>query len=153
MDNGFHYSNGSGRPRAPIEREDKLIIRVVVTGPDSSPTGPFPHICVKHDRRRTLKERTSQNNHRSVWRCSEYCGDPAFHVERLTRPQQDVVIWSAIIFESHSWHSIAVRRYHSCHNSCRYSSNLLINKVYNIPNYPPFFKFSEMGVLLLAFFN
>ncbi|GFX38379.1 transposable element Tc1 transposase [Trichonephila clavipes] len=95
VDSGrFQHHDGSGRPRATADQEDRLTVRSAVTALDSSLStirlfsdGSHFHLCPDDHRRR-------------VWRRSGQRANPAFTIARHTGPRQGVMVWGAISFEA-----------------------------------------------------
>ncbi|GFV43623.1 HTH_Tnp_Tc3_2 domain-containing protein [Trichonephila clavipes] len=86
IDSGrFQRHDGSCRPRATADQEDRLIVRSAVTALFSDESR-F-HLCPDDHRRR-------------VWRRPEQRANPAFPIARRTGPQHGVMVWGAITFEA-----------------------------------------------------
>ncbi|UYV63904.1 hypothetical protein LAZ67_2005924 [Cordylochernes scorpioides] len=146
--------NGSGRPRATIEREDRAIVRMVVAAPEST-LSTIQRVTGTQVSKMTINRRLRERNlralrplrclplkpvHRQVrlqwcrerltWNCADWgrivfsdesrfllCPndrrkrvwrrpgqreDPGLTVEHHTGPQQGVMVWGAISFDSRS---------------------------------------------------
>ncbi|GFY19775.1 uncharacterized protein TNCV_4649451 [Trichonephila clavipes] len=87
-DNGrFQFHDGSGRPRATTDQEDRVIVRSGVTAPDSS----LSTITLFSDESRF--QLCLDDHRRRVWRRPGQRVDPAFPIARHTGP-----LWSGVPF-------------------------------------------------------
>ncbi|GFU19022.1 hypothetical protein TNCV_430621 [Trichonephila clavipes] len=87
MDNGrFQRHDGSGRPRATADREDKLISRSAVTAPESS----LSTIRLFSDKSRF--QQCPDDHGRRVWRHPGPRANPAYTTAHDTGPQRGVMV-------------------------------------------------------------
>ncbi|GFT98067.1 uncharacterized protein TNCV_3362731 [Trichonephila clavipes] len=97
----FQRHDGSGRPKATTDRDNRLTVRSAVTALDSSlslptVTQPTTHACTL-----SIQITLCPDNHpRCVWRRLGQRVDPAFNIARHTSPQPGVMVWGAISFVS-----------------------------------------------------
>ncbi|UYV62024.1 hypothetical protein LAZ67_1007530 [Cordylochernes scorpioides] len=146
VNNGrLQRQDGSGRPRATTEREDRAIVRIAVAAPESTLT-TIQRVTGTQVSKMTINRRLRERNlrarrplrclpltpvhrqvrlqwcrERSTWNCADWgrivfsdesrfllCPDdrrkrrvdPGLTVEHHTGPQQGVMVWGAISFDS-----------------------------------------------------
>ncbi|UYV84223.1 hypothetical protein LAZ67_X001577 [Cordylochernes scorpioides] len=132
VNNGsMQRQDGSGRPRATTEREDRAIVRMAVAAPEStlstiqrvtgtqvskmtinrrpraeSKSSPTVTMPTPHTRATTIFSDESRfllcpdDRRKRVWRRPGQRVDPGLTVEHHTGPQQGVMVWSTISFDS-----------------------------------------------------
>ncbi|UYV82585.1 hypothetical protein LAZ67_22000050 [Cordylochernes scorpioides] len=130
VNNGsMQRQDGSGRPRATTEREDRAIVRTAVAAPESTLT-TIQRVTGTQVSKMTINRRLRERNlrarrplrclhltpcndndesrlllcpddrHKRVWRRPGQTVDPGLTVEHHTGPQQGVMVWGTISFDS-----------------------------------------------------